>query len=296
MYEQPAFKEYTFIPDKTFPLNIFKVSSTNGVGIPLHWQEHMEFILIRKGIFSIQIQDQFTDLNEGDVLFINAKEIHQAYPLNKNSELISIVFNDALIRNLSLDSTEKKYVLPIINQELTIPSIIRAENPVAAPLIKRLEDLYIEFKEKKKGFELFIKANLIHSIALIYRVSKEKFDSSLNKREDTSLQNILIHLSNNYHHPISITEAATICNLSPNYFCYVFKKTTGKTFVEYVNMLRVHEADRLFQEGYNSISEVAYKVGYSNLTYFGRVFKQYKTCRPSDVVKEVREAKERVNS
>lgn len=296
MYEQPAFKEYTFIPDKTFPLNIFNVSPTNGAGIPLHWQEHLEFILIRKGIFSIQIQDQFTDLNEGDVLFINAKEIHGAYPINKNSELISIVFNDALIRNLSLDSTEKKYVLPIINQELTIPSIIRAENPVAAPLTKRLEDLYIEFKEKKKGFELFIKANLIHSIALIYRLSEAKPDTIQNNREDSSIQNILIHLSENFQNSTTINEAATICNLSPNYFCYVFKKTTGKTFVEYVNMLRVHEADRLLREGYNSISEVAYRVGYSNLTYFGRVFKQYKACRPSDVVKEVKEAIETVNT
>ncbi|MBM7603853.1 AraC-like DNA-binding protein/quercetin dioxygenase-like cupin family protein [Metabacillus crassostreae] len=296
MYEQQAFKEYTFIPDKTFPLNIFKVSPPNGTGIPLHCQEHLEFILIRKGMFKVQIQDQLTELNEGDLLFINANEIHGAYSLSEGSELISIVFNDALIRNLSLDSTEKKYVLPIINHELTLPSIIRAKNPVAEPLTKRLEDLYIEFREKKKGFELFIKANLIHSIALIYRLSEEKLDISQNKREDTSIQNILIHLSENFQNPISITKAATICNLSPNYFCYVFKKTTGKTFVEYVNMLRVHEADRLLREGYHSISEVAYKVGYSNLTYFGRVFKQYKTCRPSDVVKEVKEAMESVNT
>ncbi|WP_226667892.1 helix-turn-helix domain-containing protein [Metabacillus litoralis] len=296
MYEQPAFKEYTFIPDKTFPLNIFKVSPPNGTGIPLHWQDHMEFILIRKGKFHVQIQEQFTELYEGDVLFVNANETHGAYSMTEGSELISIVFNEALIRNLSLDSTEKKYVLPIINQELKIPSIIKAKNPVASSLTSLLEELYLEYIEKKKGFELFIKANLIHSIALIFRLSEAKLDSIQSNREDTSIQSILIYLSENFQKQITITEAATYCNLSPNYFCYVFKKTTGKTFVEYVNMLRVHEADRLLREGSNSISEVAYQVGYSNLTYFGRVFKQYKTCRPRDVVKEVREAKESVHT
>ncbi|MGM0876518.1 MAG: helix-turn-helix domain-containing protein [Bacillota bacterium] len=79
------------------------------------------------------------------------------------------------------------------------------------------------------------------------------------------------------------------CNLSPNYLIPI-KKATGKTFIEYVNMLRFHEADQLLREEKITVIAAALKIGFTNLTSFGRVFKlkQFKTLRPSDVVKEAR--------
>lgn len=77
-------------------------------------------------------------------------------------------------------------------------------------------------------------------------------------------------------------EAARICCVTPNYFCHLFKKNTGKTLIEYVNMLRVHEASRLLQLRRYSIQEVAFRVGFTGLTYFGRIFKQHTSMTPSE--------------
>lgn len=92
---------------------------------------------------------------------------------------------------------------------------------------------------------------------------------------------MLIHLSNHFHEPLTVEEAARICCVTPNYFCHLFKKNTGKTLIEYVNMLRVHEACRLLQLRQYPVQEVAFRVGFSNLTYFGRIFKQNTSMTPS---------------
>lgn len=67
-------------------------------------------------------------------------------------------------------------------------------------------------------------------------------------------------------------------NLSPNHFCKVFKKITGKTLIEYLHLLRINEAEKMLVDTDASITEIAGNVGFSSITYFGRVFKKLKMC------------------
>jgi AraC family transcriptional activator of pobA len=98
---------------------------------------------------------------------------------------------------------------------------------------------------------------------------------------------LLKYLRENFHTPISVTEAAKLVNLSPNHFCSVFKKTTGRTLIEYINLLRVNEAEKLLKENVDSIEEIACKIGFSNSTYFGRVIKKYRDMSPTDLRKHL---------
>ena len=61
----------------------------------------------------------------------------------------------------------------------------------------------------------------------------------------------------------------------------VLKSELGFTFSSYLNKLRLTEAARLLSlEGGATISEVAYSVGYGNISYFNRLFKQEYGCTP----------------
>lgn len=60
--------------------------------------------------------------------------------------------------------------------------------------------------------------------------------------------------------------------------------TIGNTFTEYLNFVRICKAEHMLRSG-SSISDAAYVVGFSSLSYFNRVFKKYKFCSPSDYKK-----------
>ncbi|MNN77699.1 Bifunctional transcriptional activator/DNA repair enzyme AdaA [compost metagenome] len=92
---------------------------------------------------------------------------------------------------------------------------------------------------------------------------------------------MLIYLGDHFREAVTVEEAAGICCLTPTYFCYLFKKTTGKTFIEYLHMLRIHEATRLLRLRRYSVQAVSDQVGFSNPTYFGRVFKSITGMTPS---------------
>lgn len=68
--------------------------------------------------------------------------------------------------------------------------------------------------------------------------------------------------------------------MTPTYFCHVFKRSTGRTLTEYVNMLRVQEAEALLRGGRHTVQEIARMVGYSDAGYFARVFRTCKGISP----------------
>ena len=68
--------------------------------------------------------------------------------------------------------------------------------------------------------------------------------------------------------------------MSVGSFHYYFKKHTGKTYLDYVNMLRIDLAKILLVESDLSISAIGYQVGFSDAAYFNRQFKKYVGCTP----------------
>ncbi|WP_040950100.1 helix-turn-helix transcriptional regulator [Gorillibacterium massiliense] len=268
-------KEHTLIPDSTFPINIFHLHKEFYQIIPPHWHDHFEWLAITKGSFRVQVEARFEDVREGDAIFVNARQVHSAFPIEENSELYAVVFNEALLRNSSLDSTEIKYIKPLLGHEALLPPFYRAEqsgaSPIHAAIVKTVED----FREKRFGYELLIKSALFAALGHAFQYELVSITDAKTKHQ-AAIQPLLVHLSQHFCDPISIEKAAQMICVSPNYFCALFKKATGKTLLEYVNLLRVHEAEQLLRTRLYSIEQVALKVGYTNTTYFGRVFKKYK--------------------
>lgn len=269
-------KETTFIPDQSFPIHIFFTEE-----IPVHWHDHMEWIMIKKGQARIQVDDVFVDMKTGEFAMVNSKQLHSAQILEKGTEIIAIVFNEAIIRNSGLDNTEQLYFSPYLNNELKLPNFLKA-NEYSKEMNDSISRLVNEYTQKEKGFELIIKSEIFKVFGLAFR-SFYQFDHHINLsvRRNYNLSGLLDYLRTSYDQDISLTEAAEMVSLSPNHLCKVFKKVTGKTLTKYIHHLRINEAERLLIEKDDAISEIAEKVGFGSVTYFGRVFKKIKNMSPS---------------
>lgn len=76
-----------------------------------------------------------------------------------------------------------------------------------------------------------------------------------------------------FSRPVHLKDAARIAHLAENAFCRFFKQTFGKTFVQYLNEVRVGHACRLLTESdETSISNAGFESGYNNLSHFNREF------------------------
>ena len=95
----------------------------------------------------------------------------------------------------------------------------------------------------------------------------------LSEKDGSRMNQVMQFLLENRFKKITLDQAASTANLSKEAFCRFFKLRTRKTFTQYVIQLRINEAQKLLVETDLGISEIAYRVGFENLSYFNRSFK-----------------------
>ena len=80
-------------------------------------------------------------------------------------------------------------------------------------------------------------------------------------------------IEQNYARDLSLEEVATSINLAPAYFSRLFGHVTGTNFINYLTNIRIQRAKELLQSTNAKIKQIGEAVGYSNIYYFSRVFK-----------------------
>ena len=95
------------------------------------------------------------------------------------------------------------------------------------------------------------------------------------------MRNILEYTLAHYPDAISIKDAAKQTALTPHAFCKYFKKRTGKTYINFLNQVRIEAScRRLLEQPDSSIAAIAYSCGFSSLSNFNRQFKRIKATTP----------------
>lgn len=106
-------------------------------------------------------------------------------------------------------------------------------------------------------------------------------------------QKILEYLGNNFsNQALSLSRMSDEIGLSSIKISAVIKRSYDLTFRQYLNTIRIAEAKRLLQETKLQISQIAYRVGYTNLTHFCRTFKEITSVSPNTFRQEISETDE----
>lgn len=101
-------------------------------------------------------------------------------------------------------------------------------------------------------------------------------------KSDSRLSAVLAYLGENATGRVSHAQAARLARLSPAAFSRFFRRAVGKTFQAYLTDLRLGEACRQLLESRRTISEIAYDVGFGNLSNFNRSFRLARGMPPGE--------------
>jgi AraC-like DNA-binding protein len=85
----------------------------------------------------------------------------------------------------------------------------------------------------------------------------------------------------------TVNALASQLNLSPRYLSDMLKQETGKTAIELIHIYLVNEAKNRLKSDYQSVSEIAYELGFENLPYFSRLFKKETGISPNQFKKQL---------
>lgn len=101
-----------------------------------------------------------------------------------------------------------------------------------------------------------------------------KFQGTKIHRNKQRLQAIYKYIVENYHRKITLSEIASFASMNKTAFCLFFKKATNESFVAYLNLYRLQIACTMLTRSSKTVSEICYAVGFTDIPYFNRAFKQ----------------------
>ena len=104
---------------------------------------------------------------------------------------------------------------------------------------------------------------------------------SENVDEEDSIKNILEYINNNYASYLDLGAISQKFNFNYSYLSSYFSNYCKEGFSEYLNKIRVEKACELLIGNKYYVSEISSMVGYSDHSYFCRVFKKIKGYTPS---------------
>lgn len=113
------------------------------------------------------------------------------------------------------------------------------------------------------------------------RLLSSSFIHLENFENSDKLKLLYDYVQDHYTQKITLEEISQLMNMSSVSFNRFMKKRTGKTFVGYLNDVRIGYASRFLIEKDLSISEIAYRSGFYSIANFNRVFKKGKGSTPT---------------
>lgn len=245
-----------------------------------HWHEQMQILYFKQGDISIHCNGNTYDLHAGDALIVNSNEIH--YGTSHSLPALYYIFK--------IDFHELFLHLPPVKKSDPVARLqenrVFFENKINGDqfFTNQIEDILAECHQQTPEQELAIQAGVYRLLVHLLRTYQKKIlpgEKTCLIHSFDQLRHVLQYMDQNYTENISLDDLSSLANMSPQHFCRLFKKLTGRRPTDYLNLLRINKSVPLLTNGHLNISQTATAVGFNDANYFSRVFKKYHAVSPA---------------
>lgn len=265
--------------------DVFVIVNSKNVGFdyPIHYHSEFELSLILNSSGNRIVGDSVEKYKLNDLVLIGPEIYHKwddddLPPERKNTaHVITIQFsNDILDQPLFL----KESFLAIRNLLKDSQRGLKFTKETFKIVSDKMQNLD-SFKDFEAVLEFF---QILHQLS----ISKDKsylsskvFSSIKNDEKSDRINKMYEYILSHFNDPsLRITELANEFNMSASAFGHFFKKSTNKSFTQFVVDLRLGHSIWLMQNSNKSISEIAFESGFNNIANFNRLFKKNKFVSP----------------
>lgn len=249
-----------------------------------HYHNVIEIIYILEGEFHITINNKKYILSPGEMVLINAKEVHSVNILDYGiHRSFAVKFLPETICSDSQSLMELKYVIPYIVSFSNFKTHYTKDEVENSNIKNCIENIMKENRDRQHAYKFATRIYISHLfLDLIRKVNiNNPTDEEINDNIRKVFKNIFHYISHHYTEKLTAVHIAKKFRLRQSDLSANFKKITGKSFNEYLNYVRICKAKRMLISSEKNITEIAFSVGFSNTSYFINCFKAQMGVTPA---------------
>lgn len=254
------------------------VIATHDGRVETHSHNYYEIVYVANGFTLHAANGTVNILVSGDFFFVRPGEEHSYINAYEN-KVYNLIFQPEELKGILNDLS----VLPGLG-EMFVPG----QEPrhgirlLHIPMTERrvietcIHTLYDERKNRRTGWECAMRVELAELLLRYSRLYEQQWDSHPATNDDYYgyIYRVLSYIESHYSSNISMADLSAVTGLSPDYMTRKFKSTLHMTPSEYVRKFRIAKAMELLCTTTMSVTEIAEKTGFSDVSLFSRVFKK----------------------
>lgn len=251
---------------------------------PAHWHRAMELLLFVKGRVTCKFANRTIHAKPGELYLINSHEIHETHCSPDAVYLCVHILPSAMCR----------YVPDFDRLQFSLIFDPQDEEKTAAYEKLRLlmQEILGHREETTASWKLERHARLFDTAAILVRYFSQPLNSeetNLQRSDMTRLEPILEYSYLHHDEDLTLDGAANAMGLNKEYFCRLFKKNMGTSYLQYVYQLRTAAVCRELETSSDPIGEIAQRHGFKDPKMLNQCFKEIYGCTPSEKRKFFRE-------
>ncbi|GEP44909.1 helix-turn-helix domain-containing protein [Brevifollis gellanilyticus] len=114
------------------------------------------------------------------------------------------------------------------------------------------------------------------------RLSARSFALAAESHYQQAISKAVRHLLASFREQVRLEDVLILTGMSRPTFARQFKKHSGKTLSEFLNHLRLQAACRELVESDRSVLEIALGSGFTQVSFFNRLFRRLQRCSPTE--------------
>lgn len=250
--------------------------SFQNVSLMRHHHTQNEIVFVRDGQSAFDISGIPYIIRKNQILLISALENHSArvletpyrrYVFVSSMDLCSEYIHDPVLASAFIRSNHQQG--PI---DLTPDAAEEIEHHFKI-LVSETAGQNVKWKERCAGI-------LSDILILLYRSNPGMFFTEKNPKELNVIFSIKDYIDHHYDEPLNLDRVAQKFFINKYYLSHQFKEIIGYGFKKYIQLIRINKAKILLQNTNLSVNEICSKIGYDNINYFIRLFKEKEELTP----------------
>lgn len=246
-----------------------------------HWHKDLEFILVKKGNMTYNVNGELIDLTEGTGIMVNSRQLHYGFSAeHKECEFICILLSPEL-----LSGNEWFYqncIEPITENSLYPYLFLSGENWQHS-VLEKTDRLYASFtatQEQELSYFLLI-GEFLSIMKLLYENLDVKNHETTKPSNDlAALKNMITYIEEHFAQRITLENIALAGTCCKSRCSLLFKKYLRETPMTYTAKLRLQKSLSALLNTDKTITEIAYEHGFCGASYYCETFQKYYETSP----------------
>lgn len=287
-------REYVSRGNVLFPMQYYTCDTTEVLyDLPLHWHTDFEILRVKEGEYNMFIACNEVALQAGDIAFITSGVLHGDGSTIGAAKFESVVFDPEMLRHrLYAVDTFLSRLIDVDTNGLVSASIslvVKASSKDNEEILSAADRLFTTMEKKPNGYALLATGLVMEMLGIIE--GKHLYSETVTVKNSAEqmkrLKGVLDYVKENYAVPLTLETLSSSACLSPHYFCRVFRNVMKCSPIDYLNKYRISRACEILCRDTSSVKDAAQGTGFTDISYFIRLFRRYKGITPLKYKKAV---------